>query len=164
LRDKTFEQWMSRMRELFADDASAALTVLDHVTPESFIPPSPLEDLPHVPVWSKGRIALIGDAAHATSPSSGQGASLAAESAVELARCLRDLPVPQAFQAYERARRDRVERVIATAARTNQSKAAGPIAARFRDVLMPFFMERFTTPEKMAWQYAYTVDWEAKAS
>jgi 2-polyprenyl-6-methoxyphenol hydroxylase-like FAD-dependent oxidoreductase len=164
LRDRTFEQWMSRMRELFADDASAALTVLDHVTPESFIPPSPLEDLPHVPVWSKGRIALIGDAAHATSPSSGQGASLAAESAVELARCLRDLPVPQAFQAYERARRDRVERVIATAARTNQSKAAGPIAARFRDAFMPFFMERFTTPEKMAWQYAYTVDWEAKAS
>jgi 2-polyprenyl-6-methoxyphenol hydroxylase-like FAD-dependent oxidoreductase len=164
LRDTAFEQWIALMRDLFADDDSAALTVLDHVTPESFIPASPLEDLPHVPIWSKGRIALIGDAAHATSPSSGQGASLAAESAVELARCLRDLPVPQAFAAYEQGRRERVERVIATAARTNQSKAAGPVAARFRDALMPFFMARFTTPEKMAWQYGHAIDWEAPAT
>ncbi|GAA2155701.1 MULTISPECIES: FAD-dependent oxidoreductase [Glycomyces] len=163
LRETSFDGWIALMRKLFADDNSAALTILDHVTPETFIPPSPLEDLPHVPVWSKGRIALIGDAAHATSPSSGQGASLAAESAVELARCLRDLPVAQAFQAYEDRRRDRVERVIATAARTNQSKAAGPVAARFRDALMPFFMERFTTPEKMAWQYAHTIDWDEPA-
>ncbi|MFG3340433.1 FAD-dependent monooxygenase [Glycomyces sp. NPDC048151] len=163
LAGTSFETWIALMRDLFADDRSAALQILDHVTPESFIPASPLEDLPHVPVWSKGRIALIGDAAHATSPSSGQGASMAIESAVELARCLRDLPVPQAFKAYEHARRDRVERVIATAARTNQSKAAGPVAARFRDALMPFFMERFTTPEKMAWQYAHTIDWNAPA-
>lgn len=163
LRRTGFDEWMARMRELFAADESPALAILDHVTPESFIPPSPLEDLPHVPVWAKGRIALIGDAAHATSPSSGQGASLAAESAVELAKCLRDLPVAQAFKAYEAGRRARVERVIATAARTNQSKAAGPIAARFRDALMPFFMARFTTPEKTAWQYAYTIDWKAGA-
>ncbi|MDN3238195.1 FAD-dependent oxidoreductase [Glycomyces tritici] len=159
----SYEEWIALMRKLFADDRSAAGLILDHVTPEAFIPASPLEDLPHVPVWSKGRIVLIGDAAHATSPSSGQGASLAAESAVELARCLRDLPVPQAFQAYERARRTRVERVIATAARTNQSKAAGPVAARFRDALMPFFMARFTTPGKTAWQYAHTVDWDEPA-
>lgn len=160
LQATTYDAWMALMRERFADDRSAALQILDHVTPESFIPASPLEDLPHVPVWSKGRIVLIGDAAHATSPSSGQGASLAAESAVELARCLRDLPVPEAFKAYERSRRARVEHVIATAARTNQSKAAGPAAARFRDALMPFFMRRFTTAERTAWQYGHTIDWD----
>jgi 2-polyprenyl-6-methoxyphenol hydroxylase-like FAD-dependent oxidoreductase len=36
---------------------------------------------------------VIGDAAHATSPSSGQGASMAIEDAVVLAKCVRDLPV-----------------------------------------------------------------------
>ncbi|HEX2144534.1 MAG TPA: FAD-dependent monooxygenase [Glycomyces sp.] len=159
LRAIGFEEGMTCMREAFAPDAGPAAALLDHVTPEAFIPPSPLEDLPHVPVWSKGRIALIGDAAHATSPSSGQGASLAAESAIELARCLRDLPIPQAFEAYEHHRRDRVERVIAEAARTNQSKAAGPIAARIRDLMMPLFMDRFATPEKTAWQHAYTIEW-----
>ncbi|MCC3761675.1 FAD-dependent monooxygenase [Glycomyces sp. TRM65418] len=159
LRATAFEEWTARMRAAFADDASPALRLLDHVTPASFIPPSPLEDLPHLPHWSKGRIALIGDAAHAASPSSGQGASLAAESAIELARCLRDLPVDRAFQAYEAIRRGRVERIIAAAARTNQSKAAGPIAARIRDAVMPFVMERFMTPERTAWQHAHAIDW-----
>ncbi|THV37038.1 FAD-dependent oxidoreductase [Glycomyces buryatensis] len=163
VRATGFEEWMERMRAAFADDAGPALDFLDRVTPDEFAPPGPLEDLPHVPQWSKGRIALVGDAAHATSPSSGQGASLAAESAVELARCLRDLPVEAAFAAYRRGRADRVERIIAAAARTNQNKAAGPIAARIRDALMPFFMERFNTPEKTAWQYGYRIDWEAAA-
>jgi len=163
VRATAFEEWMTRMRAAFSDDAGPALQILDKVTPEGFSTPSPLEDVPHVPVWSKGRIALIGDAAHATSPSSGQGASLAAESAVELARCLRDLAPEQAFKAYEAGRRDRVERVIAAAARTNQSKAAGPVAARFRDALMPFFMERFAGADKLDWQHAYTIDWERSA-
>jgi 2-polyprenyl-6-methoxyphenol hydroxylase-like FAD-dependent oxidoreductase len=159
LRATSFDEWTARLRAAFADDAGPALRILDQVTPENFIPASPLEDLPHVPVWSRGRIAIAGDAAHATSPSSGQGASLAAESAVELARCLRDLPIARAFTAYEHRRRGRVERVIAAAARTNQSKAAGPIAARFRDALMPFFMARFATPERTAWQHGYRIEW-----
>ncbi len=69
-----------------------------------------------------------------------------------------------AFDAYRRHRRERVERVIALAARTNRAKAAGPVAARFRDLLMPFFMEKFNTPEKTAWQYDYRIDWEETAA
>lgn len=42
--------------------------------------------------WHRDRMVLVGDAAHVTSPSSGQGASLAIEDALMLARCLRDLP------------------------------------------------------------------------
>ena len=40
--------------------------------------------------WHRGRMVVIGDAAHVTSPSSGQGASLAIEDALILAQCLRD--------------------------------------------------------------------------
>ena len=62
--------------------------------------------------------SVIGDAAHAASPTSGQGASLAMEDGLELARCLRDIPdVSKALAAYERLRRERVEQVVAYGAR-----------------------------------------------
>ncbi|WP_172457040.1 FAD-dependent monooxygenase, partial [Nocardia farcinica] len=51
-----------------------------------------LHIMPPVPHWYRGRMVLVGDAVHAPSNSSGQGASLAIESAIELARCLRDIP------------------------------------------------------------------------
>lgn len=104
---------------------------------------------------------MFGDSAHATSPSSGQGASLAVESAVHLARCLRDLPHEQEFAAYERLRRARVEKIIAAAARTNTNKAAGPVARVLRDLILPTAMKLLAKPEKMAWQYGYRIDWDA---
>ncbi|MGO9051262.1 MAG: hypothetical protein ACLQID_04680, partial [Streptosporangiaceae bacterium] len=51
-------------------------------------------------------------------------ASQAAESAIELARCLRDLPTGEAaFAAYEWLRRPRVEMISGAAATTSQAKA-----------------------------------------
>ena len=105
-------------------------------------------------------MVLTGDAAHAPSSSSGQGASLAAESSVELARCLRDLPLPQALARYEELRRPRVERIIKETARTNARKAAGPVARVIRDALLPT-MFKLMKPEKNAWQFRYPIDFDA---
>ncbi|MGW4563482.1 FAD-dependent oxidoreductase [Streptomyces sp. NPDC004561] len=156
----TNDEWLRRLGGAFADDAVPALELLRRTRPEDLVSAGPMEDLPHVPHWHRGRMVLVGDSAHATSPSSGQGVSLAAESAVELARALRDLPHAQAFPAYERARRTRVERVIAQAARTNSGKAAGPVGRILRDALLPLFA-RLATPEKMAWQYDHRIPWDA---
>ncbi|MGW3173380.1 FAD-dependent oxidoreductase [Streptomyces sp. NPDC001153] len=160
VRQTSDEEWLHRLGEAFAGDSVPALDLLRRTPPEDLVSAGPMEDLPHVPHWYRGRMVLVGDSAHATSPSSGQGASLAAESAVELARALRDLPHPQAFAAYEHARRARVERVIAQAARTNSGKAAGPVGRVLRDALLPLFA-RLATPEKMAWQYDHRIHWEA---
>lgn len=63
--------------------------------------------------WHVGRVLLIGDAAHAASPATGQGASMALEDAVVLAKALRDTPDPgTAFAVYEQHRRPRVEHNI----------------------------------------------------
>jgi 2-polyprenyl-6-methoxyphenol hydroxylase-like FAD-dependent oxidoreductase len=153
-------QWLSTLREAVAGDRTPASDLLRRTEAGDLLVVGPMEDIPTVPTWSKGRMVLVGDAAHATSPSSGQGASLAIESAVQLARCLRDLPPEQAFTAYERLRRTRVERIIKMAARTNSDKAAGPIARVLRDLLMPVAM-RLAKPEKMAWQFDYRIDWDA---
>jgi 2-polyprenyl-6-methoxyphenol hydroxylase-like FAD-dependent oxidoreductase len=67
--------------------------------------------------WVRGTALLIGDAAHAASPATGQGASMALEDAVVLAKAFRDTAEP--FAAYQRLRRERVERnIVASAAAT----------------------------------------------
>jgi 2-polyprenyl-6-methoxyphenol hydroxylase-like FAD-dependent oxidoreductase len=154
------DEWLRVLREAFTDDRVPALALLRRVTPDDLVVTGPVEDIPSVPTWHRGRMVLIGDAAHPTSPSSGQGASLAMESGVQLARCLRDLPHEAAFAAYERLRRERAERIIAMAARTNSDKAAGPVGRVLRDLLMPVAL-KFAKPERWTWQFDHHIDWPA---
>lgn len=70
--------------------------------------------------WGEGRVTLLGDAIHATTPNMGQGACMAVESAVLLKRCLESAAeVPASLRAYERGRMAR------TAWVTNQSWQIG---------------------------------------
>ena len=65
-------------------------------------------DLPPDARWRAGRTLLVGDAAHAAAPATGQGASMALEDAVVLGKALRDNPdLDTALTAYERCRRQR---------------------------------------------------------
>jgi 2-polyprenyl-6-methoxyphenol hydroxylase-like FAD-dependent oxidoreductase len=59
--------------------------------------------------WAHGRVALLGDAAHAMAPHLGQGASQAIEDGLALADCLRTQPdVVDALRLYERHRKGHV--------------------------------------------------------
>lgn len=152
------QTWKEQLLELFADDSGPATEILQATGDE--LAAYPIYDMPTMPTWYRGRIVLLGDAAHATSPSSGQGASLAIENAVVLAKCLRDLPDPkQAFPAYERLRRGRVEKVVKYSARISRTKALGPVGRWFRDLFMPFALKHFASPAAHAWLYRYHVDW-----
>ena len=158
------EQWLDTLIKTFAEDRTPAADLLRGTDPADLLIVGPMEEMPPVPRWSRGRMVLIGDSAHAPSSTSGQGASLAIESAVQLARCLRDLPYPRAFAAYEQLRRGRVEKIIANAARGNSNKAAGPVARIIRDAILPVAMKTLAKPEKMAWQFGYRIDWDAPVS
>jgi len=103
-------------------------------------------------------MVLIGDAAHATSPAAGQGSSLAAEDAVVLARCLRDLPVPEAFRVFEGLRRGRAERVVAEGFRISSTKSPPPVGRLVRDLVMPVVLRRH---DPQAWVRDHHVDWNA---
>ncbi|MFJ3953845.1 FAD-dependent monooxygenase [Streptomyces libani] len=93
-------EWLTKLRELYAGHVPGE-QLLRHTGPDELMVVGRMERMPSVPHWHRGRMVLVGDAVHAPSSSSGQGASLAIESAVELARCLRDLPTPhEAFAAY----------------------------------------------------------------
>jgi 2-polyprenyl-6-methoxyphenol hydroxylase-like FAD-dependent oxidoreductase len=67
-------------------------------------------DLDPLPTYVDGRVALLGDAAHAMTPFLAQGACQALEDATVLAATLTD-DVPSALTAYDRARRPRSQRV-----------------------------------------------------
>jgi 2-polyprenyl-6-methoxyphenol hydroxylase-like FAD-dependent oxidoreductase len=156
--------WLARLAELFAGERPAAELVA-RTPPERFFALGSVETMPPVPRWSRGRMVLVGDAVHAPSPSSGQGASLAIESAVELARSLRDAPdVAGAFASYERLRRGRVERVAKQAAKTNRTKGFGRVATRMMGLTMPLALRTVLTPERMLGaDQRHRIDWDAPA-
>jgi len=157
------EQWREMLVDLFAGDDSPAVEII-RSTPGKLAGWATY-DLPSLPTWHRGPMIIIGDAAHATAPSSGQGASMAIEDAVVLARCLRDLPdVLQAFAAYEKLRRGRVERIVAHGARTSNSKAAGPVGRVIRDLMMPFVLKRVANGGSLAWMHDYHIDWDTKVA
>ncbi|WP_437933212.1 FAD-dependent oxidoreductase [Sorangium sp. So ce341] len=130
-------------------------------TPE-VLGPWLLHDILTMPRWHAGRICLIGDAAHAATPHAGQGASLAMEDGMLLARCLRDEPDPeQAFAAFERLRRPRVEAIVRQARRNGSRKAvSGPVAEWLRDRALPLFLRLGAAAQQRA--YAYRIDWEER--
>jgi len=67
-----------------------------------------------MPAWTQGRLALLGDAAHPMLPFMAQGAGMAIEDAVVLARHLEGVgaaDVPEALRRYQNARLDRTSRI-----------------------------------------------------
>ncbi|MFG2059839.1 FAD-dependent oxidoreductase [Micromonospora sp. NPDC048871] len=125
-------QWLHRLREVYADDVPAH-QALAHTEPADVVAIGSIGTMPSVPHWCRDRMVLVGDAVHAPSPSSGQGASLAVESAVQLARCLRDHPdLPTALSAYEGLRRPRVEKVLRPGQRGVGATLTGGAAVRAR--------------------------------
>ena len=156
----TAEQWKQRLIELFANDRGPATELIGAGSLQ--LAADNTHDLPSVPAWHKAPLIIIGDAAHAPSPSSGQGASMALEDGVVLAKCLRDLPsIQEAFTAFEHMRRNRVERIVAQGARSSNSKAAGPVGRVLRDLVLPFVFRHLVTEKSMAWMYDHHIDWDS---
>ena len=153
------EEWRQQLLSLFAEDTTPACELIRQTSVEDGFQPTILHILRHVPVWHRHSMVLVGDAVHGTTTSSGQGASLALEDGLVLAKCLRDASeVPQAFRAYEQLRRPRVERVARMGRRGTQAKVAGPLLRRFQDLLMPLVLKLFLHPEKETWLYDYQID------
>ena len=152
-----------RLLELFGDDAGPAVELIN-ASPE-IMPMTAIHSLPHLRKWHAGRIIVIGDAAHAPTPTSGQGASLAIEDAVMLAKCLRDLPdAPAAFECFETARRPRVERIVKWATRMNRSKAPGPVGRVLRDAMLPAVLKLTADSKALRQSFDYHIEWDTTAT
>ena len=113
--------------------------------------------------WSKGRVTLLGDSAHAMLPYLGQGAAMAIEDACVLsaaiARNANDLD--KALLAYERVRVPRARAaVLGSRERARENHLASPWARLKRDVKFRFGRDK--TVFQTAWLYGYDVGRELR--
>jgi 2-polyprenyl-6-methoxyphenol hydroxylase-like FAD-dependent oxidoreductase len=117
-------------------------------------------DVPSQPTWSHGRAILIGDAAHAVSPNSGQGASLALEDAQALAMELTAsrTDYASAFSRFERVRRARVERVAREGRRrAHDKRQMSALGSRIRNAILMLVLRLFGEGSQ-EWLYGYRVE------
>jgi 2-polyprenyl-6-methoxyphenol hydroxylase-like FAD-dependent oxidoreductase len=95
-----FEGWYSPVLQLI------------EATPASSILQTKALDRPSNKNWGRGRMTLLGDAIHPTTPNLGQGGCLAIEDAFVLARCFEKYgAVEEALRNYERRRRKRTSTI-----------------------------------------------------
>lgn len=119
----------------------------------------PIHAAPRAIPWTRdGRIALIGDAAHAMTPFAAQGAAMAIEDAVTLAAAApawRGGTLAQRLAAWEKTRRPRVERTARRGALNRFAwHASGPVALA-RNLFLAF-----RTPASLAADLDWLYGWE----
>jgi 2-polyprenyl-6-methoxyphenol hydroxylase-like FAD-dependent oxidoreductase len=133
----TPQAYASHLRHLHRDDPQVNRDVLAGVS--EIERDYPIYDMPELPVWHRGNVVLLGDAAHAVGPHAGQGASMAIEDAVVLAACL-DATDDRAaaLTRYERLRRDRIRDVVRLTARNaSQKRSSGWLSLMIRNLILP---------------------------
>ncbi|KAA5835961.1 FAD-dependent monooxygenase [Saccharopolyspora hirsuta] len=101
---------LAELRRRFASWHAPIPSLLDATREESVLHHD-LYEMPPLRSYVKGRIALVGDAAHAMTPNLGQGACQALEDAVVLAETAPDLA------SYDQKRRPRTQRIAALSRR-----------------------------------------------
>lgn len=147
---KAFEGWDPAVMEMISGAPAAERWALFHRPP--------------LQQWSRGRITLLGDAAHAMVPHHGQGANQSIEDAIVLADCLMDglaqgTGWDAARQRYQALRADRVRRVQITSLATADVMHLpdGPQAeARNARLGSPEAWDRY-----LAWIHEYVADQES---
>ncbi len=154
--DDEDRRWKARLLELHRDDHEPIPTML--VATDGGIGRLPIYDLPTLPTWHSGRVALAGDAAHVMGPHTGQGSAMALEDAMVLAMCLRDIPhIPTALATYEHQRRPRVEHVVKLTRRIGNTKSPGPLGRAVRDRILPIVLPMGV--KQTAKIYAHRIHW-----
>lgn len=127
-REKHFtdDELFETMKEHLADFGGNAGWVRDNMTRDDWINYRPLAAKLQPRPWSNGRIVLVGDAVHATTPHLASGAGMAVESGIVLAQELaKAATVEEGLAAYEERRYDRCRDVVETSIAVGQIQLSG---------------------------------------
>ncbi|WP_338240420.1 FAD-dependent oxidoreductase [Aurantiacibacter hainanensis] len=107
------ESLAGAMRDKLANTASPIRELAEQITDDDGVVYRPLEAMMLYGPWSEGRVVLLGDAVHATTPHLGQGAGMAIEDSIVLAEELARADTPEeAFAAYRERRFERCRYIV----------------------------------------------------
>lgn len=127
---------LEQFKQTFAGFGSWVPSVFNQLSEGSVLIHTAIEEIRRER-WFKGRVALLGDAAHAMTPNMGQGAGMAIEDAYVLARALQQQPIPQALQTYQEQRYNRVRQIQNASRQIGQvGQWASPLAVSLRNNLL----------------------------
>jgi 2-polyprenyl-6-methoxyphenol hydroxylase-like FAD-dependent oxidoreductase len=131
-----------RVRALLADFPAPELqTIRAGLGADSMIVYRPLEGLLVPQPWSHGRVTLIGDAVHATTPHLASGACIGIEDAIVLADELaRNADLAQALAAFGERRWERCRMVVENSARLGEIEIAGGDKAEHERIMRESLM------------------------
>lgn len=125
--------------QLFSAYSDPVPELLDAISELDLVHRSTIEEVA-LDSWVRGRVVLVGDAAHATSPNMAEGAAMALEDALVLAECLhRQEAIPAALAAFEARRRPRTEWVRAQTQRRDRTRY---LPTAIRNVVLRAFGRR----------------------
>ncbi|MDI2035976.1 FAD-dependent oxidoreductase [Paenarthrobacter nitroguajacolicus] len=158
------ERRRSWLTGLVEGDCTPMAAIIGATT--EIIRPYTTSDFPSIPLWHRGAAVLVGDAAHAASPSSGQGASMAIEDAVTLGRELQGISpsgIPAALARYEEERRDRAELVVEWGRRNAAPKIRGQFRRVAEDLVLKLVFRSLArkAADNFDWVYKHHIEWDA---
>lgn len=148
---------ISKLKDFHKNDSKVINTILQNTESYDIYP---IYEYPKLEKWYSGNVCLIGDAAHATSPHIGQGASLALEDAFELSNLIakylaKEISLEYCFSTFQNQRKQRVEKII------NNSRKIGNLKSK-KNVISSYFRDRFLKYfiimeiKKLDWIYKYS--------
>jgi salicylate hydroxylase len=157
LADVSEQGWRSRLLEQYGQGETPCAALIRQSATQGR--PAPLYLPQRMPHWRRGRMVILGDAAHPVGY--GLGAGLALEDAVVLARCLRDIDdVPVALTAYESLRRPRIDRALRAGVRYGRFRNL-PGRGWLDTALAPLY-RRYFWGAASSWLLAYDVEWHRR--
>ncbi|WP_020526195.1 FAD-dependent monooxygenase [Flexithrix dorotheae] len=142
LKTEKSDYAMERLAEYFKSYHPIIRNIIE-TTPFYKIHAAEISDLSPIKNWYKGKVCLLGDAAHATTPNMGQGACQAIEDAYVLSECMQQYEWDEAFAKYQKLRKPKAHEVVKTSWTLGKiAHWENPLAIFMRNQLMKMTPKR----------------------